>query len=232
MIIEDPAGVLFSLNDGPYSTQTIYGDLCPGEYTVHMQNADGCEASGSGTVGSPAVVEASFYFDPDTLFTNEPTTTMVNTSVNATNSSWDFAGLGTSTEQVPTFTFTNALGNIYEVCLTATDDNGCPDTYCAPILVLDLLDVFVPNAFTPNDDDINEGFVPIFNRDHGIEDYSFMVFNRWGEELFSTEVIDQTWNGDYSAVISKTEVYVWKLRYRDTYSGELFDRVGHVTLLE
>ena len=118
------------------------------------------------------------------------------------------------------------------VCLTATDDNGCPDTYCEPILVFDLLDVFVPNAFTPNDDDINDGFRPIFNRDHGIENYRFMVFNRWGEELFSTEVIDATWNGNYSGLRSKTEVYVWKVRYRDAYTGELYDRIGHVTLLK
>ena len=231
VIIEDTAGVLFSLNSGPLGTQTIFGDLCPGDYTVHMQNADGCDASGSGSVGTPPVVEASFSFDPDTLFTNAPTTTMVNASLNSTNYFWDFAGLGSSTEPAPTFEFISSLGNTYEVCLTAMDDNGCPDTYCAPIVVLDILEVFVPSGFTPNEDDINEGFVPVFNREFGIENYSFMVFNRWGEEIFSTEVIGSKWLGN-TRVLSKTEIYIWKVKFRDAYSGELYDRTGHVTLLK
>ena len=98
--------------------------------------------------------------------------------------------------------------------------------------MFDILDVFVPNAFTPNNDDINEGFLPIFNRDHGIENYSFMVFDRWGEQIFSTEVMGSTWNGNYSSMQSETEVYVWKLQFRDAYSGELYDLTGHVTLLK
>ncbi|MBK8582438.1 MAG: gliding motility-associated C-terminal domain-containing protein [Flavobacteriales bacterium] len=120
---------------------------------------------------------------------------------------------------------------MYEVCLTASDANGCPDTYCAPIEVFDLLLVFVPNAFSPNGDGRNDGFCPIFNLPWVVE-YEFTIFDRWGELLFLSETVGETWGGMYGGELSKTEVYVWKLTCRDQLSGELIERVGHVTLLK
>ena len=63
-------------------------------------------------------------------------------------------------------------------------------------------------------------------------DYKFMVFDRWGEQIFGTDLPGKPWNGDYSDVTSKTEVYVWKLVCRDQLSGDLIERIGHVTLLK
>ena len=66
------------------------------------------------------------------------------------------------------------LGGTYTVCLTVSDLNGCTDIVCNPVVVLDLLDVHVPNAFTPDGDGTNDLFVPVFNTLVAVEDYEFL----------------------------------------------------------
>ena len=207
-------------------------DLCAGAYSVIMVDTNGCIANSSGVILSPPPVIPAFAFAPDTVFVDDPTVDLVNlSSPNAITFNWSFQDLGTSTERSPTFTFPNGLGGVYTVCLTAFDANGCSNEICLPIQVFDLLQVSVPNAFSPNGDGINDDFLPIFNLPW-VVDYKFMVFNRWGEQIFGTDLPGKPWNGDYSDVTSQTEVYVWKLICRDQLSGDLIERIGHVTLLK
>ena len=123
------------------------------------------------------------------------------------------------------------LGGVYEVCLTAADANGCAQTICTPLAVHDLLMVFVPNAFSPNGDGFNDEFLPIFNLPQ-VKDYQFMVFNRWGEQIFGTDQPGKPWDGGYGGVVSQVDVYVWKLSCKDALSGEPIERVGHVTIVK
>ena len=118
------------------------------------------------------------------------------------------------------------------ICLTVTDDNGCPDEYCAPIEIFDVLLVHVPNAFTPNGDDENDGFCPIFNLPWAVENYEFMIFNRWGELIHESKVIHAEWDGWYRSEVVKEDVYVWKMKCRDKLTHEVIERIGHVTVLK
>jgi gliding motility-associated-like protein len=227
----DPEGTGYSLNGAPFQPEPLFGSLCPGAYTVTMQDANGCLATGTATVGTPAPVVAGFDMDPDTLFVTDPTATFTNTSTdNAVSFAWDFGGLGTSTEESPTFTFPGSLGAEYTVCLTASDMNGCPDDYCRVVTVLDVLVVHVPNAFTPNGDGINDDFVPVFNVPW-VGDYEFLIFDRWGERIFESEVPGETWDGNMKGQLVESEVYVWKLHCRDLLSNKRIDHIGHVTVV-
>ncbi|MBK8709357.1 MAG: gliding motility-associated C-terminal domain-containing protein [Flavobacteriales bacterium] len=231
LTVIDPEGTLFSIG-ATYAEANLFTGLCSGPYAVQMMNASGCVANGAGVVGSPSPVLADFVFGPDTVFIDDPVVDFANHSTpNAITFHWDFGGIGSSTDADPTFTFPGGLGDLYEVCLTAMDANGCADSICAPVDVLDILIVYVPNAFSPNGDGVNDDFLPIFNLPW-VVDYQFMVFNRWGEQIFGTDLPGKPWNGNYSDVVSQEDVYVWKLICRDKFSGERIERIGHVTLLK
>lgn len=75
--------------------------------------------------------------------------------------------------------------------------NGCPQTDSVRIKVI-MQDVFVPNAFSPNGDGLNDVFRVIARK--LIQVQEFRIFNRWGQELFYTKDINQGWNGTYKGV--------------------------------
>jgi len=230
--VNDPEGALYSLNGGAFTGSNVFTGLCPGEFLILMQDASGCSASGSAEVGSPAPVIANFIYEPETLFVGASTAQFTNTSSpNAVSFSWDFGGQGSSTAPSPAYTFPGGLGDTYMVCLTAYDANGCADTHCEPIEVLDALVLWVPNVFTPNGDAENDGFMPVFNLPHLVKDYEFMIFDRWGLLLSQSEQVHHPWSGDYQGEIVQQDVYVWKLKCKNKLTNELIERVGHVTVL-
>ena len=230
--VVDGQGVLFSLDGGDtWSSSNIISGLCAGGYTVTMQDANGCLASAPASIGSPDPVIANFYAAPDSLNVTNTLVSFTNLSGNAETFVWDFAGLGTSLEGEPSFTFPDALGGTYTVCLTATNSNGCTDSICHPVVILDELYVNVPNAFTPNDDGINEGFCPIFNVPAFADEYGFMIFDRWGLLIFESTTIGEHWNGQLNSVEVQEDVYVWKMHCRDIITKEVYDMIGHVTVL-
>jgi gliding motility-associated-like protein len=78
--------------------------------------------------------------------------------------------------------------------------------------------VFVPNAFSPNHDNINEEFKPFLKADfYPINTYEFCVFNRWGDLIFQTKDKEAAWNGTWRGQELPNEVYVWvvKINYTD-----------------
>lgn len=230
--ILDAQGAFYSIDGGAteQSTATFTG-LCPGTYALQLRDINGCLAVGEATIGTPPPVVADLLADRDTMTLADPTVNFTNlSSSNATAFVWDFGDGMRSTEASPTHRFEDDLGAEYWVCLTALDVNACADTACLPIVVLDLLAVHVPNAFSPNNDGINDGFGPVFNAPW-VEEYSLLIFDRWGEQVFSSTRPEERWNGGYGGAEPKPDLYVWKLRCVDGLSGEPIERMGHVTLL-
>ncbi len=231
--INDPQGAMYSINGGTSFVGTnVFTGLCPGAFVIVMQDANGCLASGGAAIAPAAPVIAGFTYAPETLLVNNPVAQFANTSTqNAVSFTWDFAGLGYSNVASPSFTFPGGLGDTYMICLTAVTINGCTDTYCEPVEVFDVLLVHVPNVFTPNKDDVNEGFMPVFNLPWAVRDYEFNIFNRWGERLYTTQTVHEKWDGFYMNDIVQNDVYVWTLKCYDKLTNELIERVGHVTVL-
>ena len=70
--------------------------------------------------------------------------------------------------------------------------------------------LFIPNAFTPNDDNTNDVFKPILNY---ITDYEMRIYNRWGELIFFTNDLNNGWDGTYMGNECQTDVYVYMIEY-------------------
>ena len=86
------------------------------------------------------------------------------------------------------------------------------------------------HAFTPDGDVLNDGFFP---NGFGIsnEDYTFMIFDRWGEMIFESHRKFSPWNGTYRGKVVQNGVYVWKLFFTDI-NGKSHTKIGHVTIVK
>ena len=92
--------------------------------------------------------------------------------------------------------------------------------------------IFVPQAFTPNGDNKNEVFKVV---GANAKDFELLVFNRWGEQIFSSTDINQGWDGTCRGDKVQIDVYVWKLTYSenlDTGKTKKHLRMGTVALVE
>jgi len=86
--------------------------------------------------------------------------------------------------------------------------------------------VYVPNAFTPNGDGLNDEFLL---SGYNITDITMDIFDRWGEKLFSSKDITQGWKGNFKNVACESGVYIYKITYKGM-DGKKVNKTGHVTL--
>ena len=88
---------------------------------------------------------------------------------------------------------------------------------------------YLPNAFTPNGDGINDVWFP-GQQVVEAESYSLTVFNRWGEVIYNSTNPTDGWDGSASGADAPNGVYVFKAHVVDAISKEDHDLNGHVTL--
>ncbi len=117
-----------------------------------------------------------------------------------------------------------------EYNLVIFDTNGCRwETSIKGELDMNCeRDVYVPNTFTPNGDGENDVFRVVA---YNLELVELLIFNRWGEKIFETNDPARGWNGNFKGDVCKTDVYEWKLIYKDNYHRRKI-KIGHVNLLK
>jgi gliding motility-associated-like protein len=123
------------------------------------------------------------------------------------------------------------IGDSSWVCLTATNFNGCTDVYCEPVTIEDAFTIYVPNAFTPDNDEFNQGFGPVFPEGYDIRNYELFIFDRWGEILFESHNPEIGWDGSYAGKTAQDGVYTWKINVRDGNTNKKYSFIGHLSLL-
>lgn len=158
-----------------------------------------------------------------------------NSSINATNYSWNFGDNSGSNTENPNHVFTTENPGNVTVTLIAFNTLGCSDTAQTVIIIKDDIEVYVPNAFTPDGDENNNIFKPVFSSNKLVYEFEMLVFDRWGELIFETKNQEIGWDGTYLAKgeLCKEGVYVWKSRMkRAPNETEVMERVGHVNLLK
>jgi gliding motility-associated-like protein len=224
----------------------LNGTSCAGGSTVYT--APGCydvtliSTSAAGCVGqftmqdaiciSPDPV-AEFTPSPGLLSESNSTSTMVNSSTNAIAYSWNFGdGTANSTEVNPNHTFMPNFEG-YLVTLIAINEFGCTDTAYQNILFEEELIYYVPNTFTPDGDQFNQEFKPVFTSGFDPYDYNMKIYDRWGELIFESNDSEVGWNGSYGAVADRVQdgTYVWKIEFKTSKNDARKVIVGHVVVL-
>ncbi|MDP4665771.1 MAG: gliding motility-associated C-terminal domain-containing protein [Flavobacteriaceae bacterium] len=122
---------------------------------------------------------------------------------------------------------------LLELCLFLENDFGCTDSTCRDVLLFTTLNVFIPNAFTPDFDGVNDGFKPVING-YAPDSYHLMIFNRWGELIFESFDPNEYWFGSAlqaGEYFAPDGIYEWFFEVADDFSGEIKQFQGHVSLL-
>ncbi|MFN5182646.1 MAG: T9SS type B sorting domain-containing protein [Bacteroidota bacterium] len=110
-------------------------------------------------------------------------------------------------------------------CAEAKNILGCKASSC---VVIHIPTLYIPDAFTPNDDGINDYFIP-YTKD--LEKYNLTIYDRWGEKLFETLKTEEGWNGIYQGKILPGDVYVYLIRFQRNGETSLQTKTGKVTLI-
>tara|TARA_B110001469_G_C9648429_1_gene329370 strand:+ start:4109 stop:6886 length:2778 start_codon:yes stop_codon:yes gene_type:complete len=144
---------------------------------------------------------------------------------------WYIADLGSFITRDAFMTFPDVGGVTYTSCLKVENEQGCRDSICRDLYVKHELLVYVANTFTPNDDNINEIFIP---STEGLkeEGYKFMIFNRWGQLIFTTNSKTEGWDGKFKGFIVKEDAYIFRIEGIIKENDEEYEKVGHVTVLK
>lgn len=225
----------FSVEDNPvnqYATAGLY------DVALTLTTEIGCQYSGA----YPNYI--TVYNNPEAGFFATPQpTTMPDTEISFEDLSsgsvqewnWVFDTLqvqGTSVEPNPTFQFPISTGGAYPVTLTVTDVNGCTDQITRIIVINDLLNIYVPNAFTPNNDGVNDVF-RVEGTDIDPNRFTLQVFDRWGEKIFETNDVDGFWNGNVTGggYYAPDAVYTWRVVIYSLSTAERYELTGTVTML-
>ena len=112
--------------------------------------------------------------------------------------------------------------------LLVTDNNNCTGADTINITSKYCIDFAVPNSFTPNADGKNDVFRPtIFETN---SNYSFIIYNRWGKQIFATTQLAQGWDGTINGTKQPTDSYIYVVKYIDVF-GKLKQQQGTATLI-
>ncbi len=202
-----------------YTVTTNIG-TCTVRDTLIIFVNQGPDASFTFTPNQPTVQNTEVTFQP--LYTNDLLHTF----------NWEFGDHFTSTLSQPTHFYPSVGGMSYQIKLVVTDTAGCRDTSSTFITVDDILIYYVPNAFTPSSDAINQTFQPVFTSGFDVYDYHLTIFNRWGEIMFESYNPNIGWNGTYIGGNNTQEgVYVWTIEFGDYKTDKRTFVTGQVTLL-
>lgn len=231
---------VWDFGTGPqaFGCGTITNTFLTGSYNVSLSvtTADGC--FGSATVANYINVfdtpVAAFNYSPQILDIGDTEVEFTNQSDFADSYQWDFGDTTPYVYQInPTHIYPQ-VPNSYLVTLIASNNNGmCADTAQQYITIQDVIIFYVPNVFTPDHDEFNEGFKPIFTSGYDPFDYHLIIFNRWGEIVFESFDASKGWDGTYSDQgLVQDGVYVWQIEFKETMSDKRHTYRGHVTVLK
>jgi gliding motility-associated-like protein len=233
-------GWAWTLGNNTTSSQQNPSNICyttAGSYSVYLTvtSDSGCVASTT----VPYVITvypdpvADFTFGPQPATIVNPEICFTDSSIGAVSWAWDFGDPTdntTSTLQNPCHVYSDT-GN-FCVQLAVVSVNGCVDSVTWCLVIQPDFTIYVPNAFTPNFDGVNDLFFP---KGIGIDDDNFrmMIFDRWGNLIYITEDPNDGWDGRVKkqGEIVQQDVYVWKIEVTDIMDAKHI-YMGHVSVIK
>ena len=104
---------------------------------------------------------------------------------------------------------------------------GCNDSIIKVVIIKPAYTIYIPNAFTPNSDGLNDGFKA---EGVGIAQFKLQVFDRWGKLIFESPDNSKGWDGKFNNVDIQEGVYAWKVAFVTRF-GELGTQAGSVMVI-
>lgn len=200
------------------ATSQIINPTASGNYSVTVTSSFGCVNNNS--INIDLLDQPTISLGADTLLCDDNVLVLNAEYPNSTYSWQDGSNEYTYTVDKPGLywvTVNNLCGSDRDSVLVEYSTCNCI--------------MFIPNIFTPNDDNVNDVFRPEISCD--IRYYVIKVFNRWGELVFESNDIEKGWDGTFKGSKQDPAVFIYKIEYVgvDDYKLVSFKRHGSVTLL-
>jgi gliding motility-associated-like protein len=217
------------------SGQFIFTTLGTTTYTINILGKDLCAEPDSiiFTIIGDTLPNASFILNPVDVPNYNPVFNLTNTSTNSVAYQWfvNDTLIGTDTN----YQISNSTPGKYCFTLVASNKEGCADTatQCGNVFIDERVEV--PNAFTPNGDNLNPSITPIFFNisPSSISEYKFEVFNRFGTLVYRSTKIGEGWDGNFIGTKEKCDVgaYYYLIKYNTpNKQGQL--KYGDILLIQ
>ena len=215
--------------------QTTFDFSINGTFSISLTaTLNGC----STTTTIPNMIAVDNYpiaaFEPSSQVFSEPNQSLSfwNSSVGAATYTWDFGDGGSSNEEGPTHLF--SLDNEgTTVVLYAYSPLGCVDTASFFIGFDPGLVYYIPNSFTPDGDQFNQTFMPIFTSGIDPYNYQLLIYNRWGEVIFESLNPEKGWDGTFGQQGNPCQngTYTYLITVKIPTVDERKTITGHVNLI-
>lgn len=204
----------------------------PGVYTANVTALEsGCEQEFFVQLPGAAPLKANFSLIPNQdcidIINNE--VEIIDLSIGYSSGTIDF-GDG----QLLDMTSSSSLNHFYTdtgdftITLLIANDLGCADSMSIDICVENRVRLFVPNAFSPNEDGVNDEF-EIFGI--GIEDVKWQVYDRYGSLLYRGDGLETTWDGTHRGKLLNPGTYIVVVEYMDQITSRREVYTGEINLL-
>ena len=225
----------FGNGGGTATTQNaVYCYTSPGTFTVSLTvtSDSGCKAQ----LTIPKMITAYDYPHPSFTATPQPANIM-EPFIQFTDKTVDQYGIqswfwtfgdatdSTSTIQNPGHTYKDT--GTFCPTLVVTNKHQCTSSVEECIVIDPVFTLYIPNAFTPNGNGLNESFGPVGNY---IKVYDMYIFNRWGNMIYHTSDLTKPWDGTVSGNKMEEDTYVYLINVVDT-RNQKHNYLGRVTLL-
>jgi gliding motility-associated-like protein len=228
----DIAGLLWTIdgevvsegNPGQFSLDEL------GAYVldVEVTSTHGCVARA--TLDQPIVVypgpTAGFTWNIDQLTDNPSVVVSPATSADVVeiNYSWGDGTTDGANQHV------YAADGEYEITQVVSNVFGCNAYHSETIEAYNGLQFYIPTAFTPDQNNYNETFYPVVTGSN-ITYYAFRVFNRWGNEVFTSTIPGEGWDGTFKGEPAQDGAYNWSVDMIVRGRADLFVKKGSVLLM-
>jgi gliding motility-associated-like protein len=202
--------------------------IIPGNYTLTLTivTTTGCVDTSTFVYPNAVTVypnpQAGFIASPNEASIFEPLITFTDTSKQSIFCAIRISD-GTYVEDC-SYTHTFSDTGFFRVTQIVKNEYGCTDSISITVYISPEFRLFIPDAFTPNADGLNDKFKP---SSIGIKEYAMQIFNRWGEIVFASTGPEAGWDGRFEGVDSPQGAYVYLLKVIDikgisrTYNGRV-----------
>jgi gliding motility-associated-like protein len=207
-------------------------------YTMSGYGSNGCSSNKQITITVYPFPQATISYSPSFVDQDSPVVSFQDVSPYGVSSLWYFSDGAFSTNRTLNYRFNDLTNDSVWIKLISYNHLGCSDSTIIS-LPIELFAVWLPNAFTPNNQSNNNRF--FFLTNNVLDNVHLSIFNRWGEKVYDysskrydpndNESSNLGWNGKYKGKDVEQGTYVWRLSYSREDDGRVIDRHGTVLIL-
>ena len=223
-----PAGGMPSyqvaLDGGNFQSDPQFSGLTNGNYTVRVRDADLCLREETVKVGLSTNIHANFdYIESGTYnqilfdFTGTGASTLL----------WDFGDGTNEMAASPIHRYNYDTTYLVKLIVESGPPDFCVDSILKAVEIYPEIALYIPNAFSPNGDNLNDTFQVI---GISVHQYEIYIFGRDGTRIFHSDNLEDSWDGTRNGKILNPGVYVYLIRAFDR-KGELREKKGTVMLV-